>query len=685
MITKELFEPRHIVVIGGSNDPSKPGGRVLKNLIEGGFRGVLYVVNQKENSVQGISCYSDVSLLPSSVDLAIISIPSKPAIQTVKVMAKEKNCKAFIVLSAGFSEVGEEGKKLEEQLVEICNEHQATLIGPNCMGVLTPHYCGTFAGPIPELSFDGCDFATGSGATAAFILENGMNMGLKFSSMYSVGNSAQTAVEDILEYWDETFVPNKSSKVKLLYLEKIEKPSMFLKHCQSLIKKGCRVAAIKAGTSEAGSRAASSHTGALATSDSGVEALFKKAGVIRCYSREELITTAAILQFEPLKGRNIAVVTHAGGPGVMLSDALSKEGFNLPPLEGEKAEQLLSKLFAGSSVLNPIDFLATGTSIQLGEIIDSILENFKFIDGVVVIFGSAGLFDVSEVYKVLNEKIKTSKKPIYPILPSIIVAKKEIKHFFAFGRVAFFDEVRFGTMLGRVYNTPFFDEDDVEQIADPIKIEEIIARNISGYLPQNEAISLLDASGISRIKEFFINNIEELLELSKKVEFPWVMKVVGPLHKSDVKGVYLNIDSIDKAEEIYNKLMSIEDALSVLIQPMERGVEIFLGAKRDNLFGPIIFVGLGGIFVEVLKDVSPIMLPVSKEEILFSLKSLKGYKIFKGVRGNEECNLELLTKNIQALAQLLDYAPEISEIDLNPLIGRANSVKAVDVRVKIIK
>ncbi|MBN2695133.1 acetate--CoA ligase family protein [bacterium] len=685
MITKELFEPRHIVVIGGSNDPSKPGGRVLKNLIEGGFRGVLYVVNHKENSVQGISCYSDVSLLPSNVDLAIISIPSKPAIQAVKIMAKEKNCKAFIVLSAGFSETGEEGKNLEEQLIDICNEYQATLIGPNCMGVLTPHYSGTFAGPLPELSFDGCDFATGSGATAAFILENGINMGVKFSSMYSVGNSAQTAVEDILEYWDETFIPNKSSKVKLLYLEKIEKPSMFLKHCQSLIKKGCRIAAIKAGTSEAGSRAASSHTGALATSDSSVEALFKKAGVIRCYSREELILAAAILQFEPLKGKNIAIITHAGGPGVMLSDALSKEGFSLPALEGEKAERLLSKLFPGSSVSNPIDFLATGTSTQLGEIIDSILNDFQFIDGIAVIFGSAGLFDVSEVYKVLNEKIKNSSKPIYPILPSIIVAKKEIKHFFSLGRVAFFDEVRFGTILGRVYNTPFFDEDEAEQISDPIKIEEIISKNSSGYLPQSEAIALLDAAGISHVSEFIINQESEIEELNTKLPFPWVMKVVGPLHKSDVKGVYTNVKSLTAAIDIYNKLICIEDAISVLIQPMEKGVEIFLGAKRDKLFGPIIFVGLGGIFVEVLKDISPIMLPISTEETLFSLKKLKGYKIFEGVRGEEGCNLELLIDNIKALGQLLDYAPEISEIDLNPIIGNKNSVNAVDVRIRITK
>ncbi|MFZ4399353.1 MAG: CoA-binding protein, partial [Bacteroidales bacterium] len=383
MITKELFNPSSIVVIGASNDIEKPGGKILKNIIDGHYKGSLYVSNPKEDEIQGIKSYRNPSDLPQ-VDLAVIAIAAKYIPDTVELLTQQKGTKAFIILSAGFSEESHEGKLLEDKVVEFINKVNGSLIGPNCTGILTPQHHSIFTLPIPKLDPQGCDFISGSGATACFIMEAGIPKGLSFSNVISVGNSAQIGVEEILQYMDETFDPLTSSKIKLLYIENISNPEMLMKHAASLIKKGCKIAAVKAGSSEAGSRAASSHTGALASSDISVDALFHKAGIVRCYGREDLISVASVFTYPELKGKNIAIITHAGGPAVMLTDALSKGGLNIPHIENTKADELLTKLFAGSSVANPIDFLATGTAEQLGTIIDYVDNDFDEIDGMVV-------------------------------------------------------------------------------------------------------------------------------------------------------------------------------------------------------------------------------------------------------------------------------------------------------------
>jgi acyl-CoA synthetase (NDP forming) len=397
MITPQLIDPASIVVIGGSNDVQKPGGAVLRNLIEGKYKGKLYVTNLKEPLVQGIETCNDPSLLPD-VDLAIIAIAAKYVPDTVELLCSQKNTRAFIILSAGFSEENAEGKLLEQKVVDTVNRHGASLIGPNCVGVLTPHYHGVFTKPIPKLETGGCDFISGSGATACFIMEAGIPNGLTFASLFSVGNSAQMGVEEVLQYLDETFDPVKSSRVKLIYMENVSKPQLLLKHASSLVRKGCRIAAVKAGSSEAGSRAASSHTGALASPDVAVDALFRKAGIVRCYGREELIAVASVFMHAGLKGKNMAIITHAGGPAVMLTDALSNGGMNVPLIEGEASKELLSSLYPGSSVANPIDFLATGNAQQLGTIIDYCNNRFDAVDGMAVIFGTPGLNKVFDVY-----------------------------------------------------------------------------------------------------------------------------------------------------------------------------------------------------------------------------------------------------------------------------------------------
>lgn len=685
MINIQLLNPGSIVVVGGSDDIQKPGGKVLKNLIDGNFKGDLHVVNPKMDEVQGISSFRDPKDLPQ-VDLAILAIAAKFCPSTIELLAKEKNTRAFIILSAGFSEENEEGAKLEKQIVDIVNSVGGSLIGPNCVGVLNSNYNGVFTTPIPTLDPKGCDFISGSGATAVFIMEAGVPKGLSFSSVYSVGNSAQMGVEEILKYMDESFDPNTSSRVKLLYVENIDKPEMLLKHASSLIRKGCKIAAIKSGGSEAGSRAASSHTGALASSDVAVDALFKKAGIVRCYGREELATVASIFMHPELKGKNIAVITHAGGPAVMLTDALSNNGLNVPHIEGPKAEALLGKLYAGSSVANPIDFLATGTAQQLGDIIDACENDFDEIDAMAVIFGSPGLFPVYDVYYLLHEKMKECKKPIYPILPSVINVKDEIEHFLAKGRINFPDEVVFGNALARVFNTsaPQAETIEIPKVNEHV-IRKIIDESDNGYLEPEKIHALLDAAGIARSREGVVDTLDGAKRLAKEIGFPLVMKVVGPVHKSDVGGVVLNVMNEETVAAEFDRLMKIKETYAVLMCSQHKGTEVFIGAKREDKFGHMVLCGLGGIFIEVFKDVKAALAPISKIEAHEMIKGLKSYGIIKGIRGQEPVNEECFADSISRVAALMKVAPEIFEMDLNPLLGSKDAVVAVDARIRIEK
>ncbi|MCR5424986.1 MAG: acetate--CoA ligase family protein [Bacteroidales bacterium] len=690
MIAKELLNPRSIVICGASSDIHKPGGKALLNLKNSPFKGPIYAVNPKESEVQGVKCYAKVNDLPQ-VDCAILCIAAKFCPDTVDVLAKEKGCKGFIIVSAGFSEENEEGAKIERHIVDTINSVGGSLIGPNCTGFLNTNYSGCFDTPIPTLDPHGVDFITGSGATAVFIKEYGISNGLTFNSVWAVGNSAQLGIEDVLEHLDETFDPEKSSRVIMLYMEKIGDPQRLLKHSRSLINKGCHIAAIKSGGSAAGSRAASSHTGALATNDAAVDALFRKAGIVRCQNRQELTTVCGVFMYPELKGKRCAVVTHAGGPAVMLTDVLSNGGMEVPSLKDHPASApLLSKLFAGSSVGNPIDFLATGTAEQLGFILDAVENEYTDIDFSVVIFGSPGLFSNREVYKLLGEKMKTSKKPIFPVLPSIINVKDEIQEFINDGHINFPEECVLGNAICKVYNTPKPQPEDVEQPQiDVARIRKTVERCKDGYMDIADYNELLDAAGISRKKSVEVDKVEDALAFAKEVgcskDVPLVMKVVGPLHKSDVGGVTLGVKDLDTVEREFNRLIVIPETYAVEMYPMLDGTDVYIGAIRDAKFGHQIFFGLGGIFIEVLKDVQSALAPISAAEAKEALTHLRGYKILQGVRGQEPVNLDLYADQIARVSALVQAAPEIAEMDLNPLLGNPRYVTAVDARIRLEK
>ena len=686
MINQQLLKPASIVVIGGSNNVHKPGGSIVRNIINGGFGGDLYIVNPKEDEVQGIKAFHDVKDIPQT-DLAVLVVAAKFCPDYVDYLCKEKGVRAFVIISAGFGEETKAGAVLEQRILDTCKTYGAALIGPNCIGLLNRNHHSVFTLPIPNLNPQGVDFISGSGATAVFILESAVIKGLQFNSVWSIGNGKQIGIEDVLQYMDEHFNPETDSKVKLLYIENISNPDKLLYHAGSLIRKGCRIAAIKAGSSESGSRAASSHTGAIASSDSAVEALFRKAGIVRCYSREELTTVGCIFTLPPLKGKNFAIVTHAGGPGVMLTDALSKGGLIVPKIEGPDAEELKTKLFPGSSVANPIDFLATGTAEQLGTVIDYCENKFDNIDAIAVIYGTPGLTQLYEAYDVLDKKIKECKKPIFPVLPSLHTAGPEVEEFLKKGHVNFSDEVTLATALSQIMRTPQPSPTEVQLYGVNIQRLHKAINSVTenGYVKPDVVRELLSSAGIPLVPEMVSTSKDELVAFAERVGFPVVAKVVGPIHKSDVGGVALNIRTPEHLALEFDRMMKIKDATGVMVQKMLKGTELFIGAKYEERFGHVVLCGLGGIFVEVLKDVSSGLAPLSYDEAYSMIHSLRGYKILKGTRGQKGINEQKFAEIIVKLSTILRLATEIKEMDINPLLADENDVVAVDARILIEK
>ena len=683
MITSQLIHPQSIVVVGASPNTNKPGGAVLKNLINGGYLGRLIAVNPKHQTVQEVECFPDIKDIPLT-DLAILAIPAPACSAAVKLLAKEKNTRAFIILSAGFGEETKQGEIWEKEIVETANQYNAALIGPNCIGLLNRWHHSVFTQPIPILNPQGVDLISGSGATAVFIMESAVIKGLPFNSVWSVGNGKQIGVEDVLAYMDENFDKEKDSHIKLLYMESIKNPDRLLYHASSLIRKGCKIAAIKAGSSESGIRAASSHTGAIASSDSAVEALFRKAGIVRCYSREELTTVGCVFTLPELKGRNFAIITHAGGPGAMLTDALSKGGLTVPPLEDTLAKELKKQLLPGASVSNPIDILATGTPEQMGLAIDYCENKFEDIDAIFAIFGTPGLDIMTETYEMLHKKITEGKKPIFPILPSIHTAQKEVTEFLNKGHVNFADEVTLGKAISQILNTPKPSSITLDtSLIDVERIRAIIESAPNGYLAPEYVQQLFEAADIPTVKELVSYQLKPLIQFAEEVGYPVVLKVVGPIHKSDVDGVALNIKNKEHLTFEFERMIQIPGTTALLIQPMLKGTELFLGAMYEKDFGHVVLCGLGGIFVEILKDVSSGLAPLSDSEAYSMIQSLRAYPIFQGARGQEGINEKEFARIIVRLSTLLRFATEIKELDINPLLGNDKQIIAVDARIRI--
>ena len=685
MLHPKLINPESIVVIGGSDNTENIGGSVLKNLIDQKFKGKLHVVNPRKSEVQNITCHNDISSLPL-IDLAIIVIPVVDILEVIKELLLTKETKAFIIYTAGFAELNKDGMQLQEKITRIISKAGASLLGPNNIGMINENYAGIFTKPIPKIDKKGVDFISASGATAVFTLEAANQIGLTFSSLTTVGNSAQIGVEEVLEYLDISFEPGRSSLVKMLYIEGLRSPEKFLRHCTSLKQKGCSILALKSGITDKGKAAASSHTGAMVNSDLFIAALFKKAGIIRCHSRHELITCAALLQITNKRPKNMAIITHAGGPAVILTDTLSSLRINIPDLNEFHEEKLKQLLYPGASTKNPIDILATGTAEQLNKVIDYCENEIDSIDGIIVIFGSPGLGCVRDAFEVIHQKIIESDKPIYAILPSVVNVHNEIQEFLQKGNQAFNDEYLFGTCLAKVLcSKPSTKAYPSINTGTKYRVEKLLEGVPDGFLNPNLVYDLLMEVGIKMAKQVLVYSESDLLKAARALNYPVVQKVVGPLHKSDNKGVITSVLNVTELISNFRKLIKQKGVKAVMIQQMISGKEVFIGSKNEDGFPPLIVCGSGGIYVEALNDISTSLVPVDKIDAKEMVGQLKIKPILQGIRGESSCDLDAFYQAIENISNLLRLAPQIAELDINPLMISEQGITGVDARIRIQK
>lgn len=685
MLHPKLINPASIAVIGGSDNTESIGGSVLKNLIDQQFKGELYVVNPNKDEVQKVISFRDTSLLPK-IDLAIIAIPAMDIEDVVTLLLQDKETKAFIIYAAGFAELNDSGRLLQDKITKRITEAGGSLLGPNNIGMINQNYAGVFTKPIPKIDKKGVDFVSGSGATAVFTLEVAEQIGLKFSSLFTVGNSAQIGVEDVLEYLDASFVPGESSLVKMLYIEGIKNSEKLLKHCLSLRQKGCSILALKSGVTDKGKAAASSHTGAMVNSDLFVSALFKKAGIIRCQSRHELVTCAALLQISNKKPKKFAIVTHAGGPAVILTDTLSRNGLMIPDLNENHQRNLKKLLYPGATAKNPIDILATGNAEQLGHVLDYCENELTEIEAIIVIFGSPGLGSVKDAFQMIHQKIRESEKPVYAILPSTVNVHNEIHQFIQKGNQAFSDEYLFGTCLSKITNsTSHINKSPSENLIDTDRIRALIKKFPNGFINPEQVYELLTAANIKMAKQVLVHTESDLLNAARSLEYPVVQKVVGPLHKSDTKGVITSVLNITELMYNFRKLIRQKGVKAVMIQQMISGKEVFIGSKREKGFSPLILCGAGGIYIEALRDISNSLAPVDLNDAKEMVDQLQIKPILEGIRGERPCNMEAFYETIKKVSDLLMVTPEITELEINPLIISEEDIVGVDARIKIKK
>jgi acetyltransferase len=675
-----LLEPKSIAVLGASDDLSKPGGLMVRNILLRGFAGELMLVNPKSATIQGARAYPSVADLPSAPELAFIAIPAH-LVRTSLVELAKKGTRAVVVLSNGFGEVSAAGKEEERKLVEIANAHDMLLIGPNCSGIVSHAHAGKFSGLPPASVKGGVDFLSGSGATVDFLYENSTARGLQFNSLLNVGNSAQTGVTDLLRLYDEAYTPDES-RIKLVYVEVLNRPREFLQHARSLSLKGCHLAGIKSGATEAGSRAAASHTGAMATNDTAVQALFDKAGIVRVKSREELIDVAIALTAvgEKLDGHRVAVVSDAGGPGVMLSDELNRQGFEVVPFREQTRRLLTEVLPPGAGVGNPVDCLPTRSGESIGNVLRIIAEEEKDrVDYILLIDGESGLSDTWAIFQAIMKAQDEGGIPVLQCFLSPTSAAEPLKELREAGRSYFNDEVAMARALAQVVNRPRISE-PVSSIEgyDPSRISNALTGQ-KGALSPDVVRQLLEATGIRLPAQLEIGSRDRLG--AAQIPFPWAMKVAGPLHKSDVGGVKLDIANLEEAAKAYDALMKIDGATGVVLQQMVQGREAIIGANREEGFGHLVAFGLGGIYTEALKDVQFRLAPLSREEAKGMICDVHAYPIIKGMRGQKGMDIEVLADALTRVAKLVTDFPQILEMDLNPVKGFGTDLYAVDARI----
>jgi len=697
MSLESFFNPQSIAIVGASRQKSKVGYEILANIVKAGYKGGIFPVNPNTDTIEGLKCYPDLESIPDTPDLVIIIVPAKIVPPVMQQCAKV-GVKSVIIITAGFREVGEEGRALEKQVVQTAKQAGIRVIGPNCLGLIVPanKLNASFGGDLPAAG--AIAYLSQSGALLAAILDTANTAGIGFSKLVSIGNKADIDELDIIK----ALAADKDTKVIAGYLESIADGDEFVRQAER-ISHTKPIILIKSGGTQAGAKAASSHTGSLAGSETAYESAFERAGIIRCESIRQQFDYAQAFANQPLPaGPGVAVITNAGGPGIMAADAIEREGLSFARLTKETEEKLTSRLPAAANWHNPIDILGDALADRYEFALDVVLDDPN-VDVVLVLLTPQAMTEPARTAEVIVKTARSKRKK--PVLACFLGAAKvrEGVEILSRGRIPPYDTTQGAVSTIKVMVDYVRWRSRPKRVVKlfPVnrrKVENIVERHLrQGILDIGEAESkeILEAYGFVTPKGSLATTADQAANIAQQIGYPVVLKIWSPdiLHKSDVGGVKVGLASEQEVRDAFDLMIyripkKLPDAhiLGVLVQEMcRKGKEVILGMHRDPHFGPLMMFGMGGIMVEVLKDVSFYLAPLTAEEAKQMLVNTKTYRILQGVRGDEGVDVDKIAEGLQRLSQLVTEFPQIREMDINPyVVGREGTTPiAVDARISL--
>ena len=697
-VLDKIMKPKSVAVIGASTKPKTIGSEIMQRLRDYKFNGNIYPINPKGGMIEGFQAYTSINEVPGEVDLAVIVVNSKFVLDTID-QCHNKGIKGLCIITAGFKETGREGAELERQLLQKVREYGMRCVGPNCLGVLNTNddirMDATFAESLPVKGDIG--FVSQSGALGGGILNILKDLNLGFAQFVSIGNQADINAETMLEYWEN----DDDVKQILLYMESIQNPQNFRKLASRITKKK-PILALKAGRSAAGASAASSHTGSLAGADKAAAALLKQSGVIREFSLKNLFANAKAFSNCPIpKGNRVAIITNSGGPGIMATDAVCESGMQMAKITDETKEKLRSFLPSAASVKNPIDMIASAPIEHYKQTLETVLQD-ENVDMIAVIYlPFLGLKDIDVAQALMEIKAKNPQKPIIGVFMTtsdffVKISNMEVNMpFYMYAEEA----AEAMTRLDQQRQWMEKPEGKIPSYnVDKAKVETIIKNSLKegrAQLTTLESIDVLEAYGIRACKYGLATNEEEVAKLGNEIGYPVVMKMTSKTtsHKTDVGGVVVNIKDETQLRNEYKALLQrleakglLEGLEGVIIQEMVKGSrEMVCGIATDPQYGPMMMFGLGGVFVEVMKDVTFRIAPLTDNDAMDMIKSVKAYKLLEGARGTTPAQIGQIQETLLRLSQLVNDFKFIDELDINPLLisEKTGEGIAVDGRIKV--
>jgi len=694
-----LFNPQQVAVIGASQSPQKIGYAILDNIIKSGYKGAIYPVNPRESEIGGRKCYCSIKDIDVPVELAVISIPAAKVGQVARECG-QSGVKGLVVITAGFKEVGLEGHKLEQELLKICREFGMRMLGPNCVGLMNTHspINASFANGFPNRG--NISFISQSGAMLVSILDWSFEMGLGFSSFISLGNKADLNEVDFIE----SCADDPQTSVILCYIEDVTNGDRFVKVCSSAARKK-PIVILKSGTSTAGAQAASSHTGALAGSDRAYDAAFRQCGVLRADSMNDLFDLARAFSAQPLPLQpRVAIVTNAGGPAIVTTDAVEKNGLKMARFTKETIDQLRENLPPAANIYNPVDLIGDARNDRYHFALDTVLKDNN-VDSVLVLLCPAAVTEPLETAKSIVElSQRFASKPVMAVYMGGKSLETGNNYLTENGIPVFtFPEPSVRAIKGMVDYAGYKNNPAVLEPVELASIDQAAAQNVINdvladrrvVMLGHEASSMMAAYGIPVSHSYLAETEEEAAKIAVKVGLPVALKISSPriLHKTDVGGVEIGLHSEAEVRRAFTRIMEkvryfMPDApiYGIEVQNMvEDGVEVIVGMSRDIQFGPLVVFGLGGIYVNLLEEVTFRLATalVTREEVEKMIAETKAYTLLKGYRGKKASDIGALTDSILRTARMVSDLKQITEMDINPIRVHTKGVTALDVKITI--